>query len=343
MAVDKKSIARLKLIDDVLSWGEFSLDELCDYVNDHLDPDLNISRRTLQDDLRFMEEAFDVRIQRRQYGHKKKLSIIPGYNMFSKRFSQEEKDLLQEILQTLGLFEGVPAFEWLDRLSRSLKLDMCLEKRKIIHFSSVPLYTNLLGLLFHYINRCMVIDLAYRTFVTPDVKRISVKPYLLRQYNNRWFLIAGAVEDGALLNFPLDRIEEVVPIGKFYKEEEVPDTDRFFQDVIGVTVYRDKEPEEILFWTDKLGFCYLSTKPLHSSMSEVTDINEITALKSHYPSLPEGHFVRLKVQINWELKQQLTTYLNEIVVLEPVSLRNNLQEIFGKMFQMYNEINIYQP
>ena len=189
----------------------------------------------------------------------------------------------------------------------------------------------------------MVIDLAYRTFVTPDVKRISVKPYLLRQYNNRWFLIAGAVEDGALLNFPLDRIEEVVPIGKFYKEEEVPDTDRFFSRCDWSDGLSRQRAGRNSFWTDKLGFCYLSTKPLHSSMSEVTDIDEITALKSHYPSLPEGHFVRLKVQINWELKQQLTTYLNEIVVLEPVSLRNNLQEIFGKMFQMYNEINIYQP
>ena len=85
-------------------------------------------------------------------------------------------------------------------------------ERKIISFTKNPLEnTNLIGELFTAISQQQVVELHYHKFNAPDeVLTANVHPYLLKEYNRRWFLICAAETDGKILNFGLERINSVI-------------------------------------------------------------------------------------------------------------------------------------
>ena len=86
------------------------------------------------------------------------------------------------MLNTIGQFDGLDHFEWLDRLKAELEVK---RQRQIISFSNNPKLknSNLLGTLFDYISNKVVILLSYHTFSDEEVRSIDFHPYLLKQYN----------------------------------------------------------------------------------------------------------------------------------------------------------------
>ena len=83
------------------------------------------------------------------------------------------------LVVTIGQFDGLDTFEWLDGLKRRLDIK---EHRRIIEFDSNPYFSgrNLIGSLFTAISNKQVIALKYHTFKNPEIKEVVVYPYLFR-------------------------------------------------------------------------------------------------------------------------------------------------------------------
>ena len=257
----------------------------------------------------------------------------PKFSIFSKKLSDDEEHLLSEMLNTLGQFDGLDNFEWLDGLKEGLGVE---EHRRIIQFSTNPDYlagSNLLGSLFTAIANKLVIDLTYHTFGAPDEpKTTTLHPYLLKQFNNRWFLI-GAAEDGYILNFALDRIDSFEPLhGKKYMEPSEELEERF-DDIVGVTIFKDAEVEKILLWVSDGQLPYIATKPIHGSQKILKEDKAKQLREQH--GFADGQFVELRCLINTELKQLLASFMDGVVVLTPTSLRNEMRERFEKLAKAY--------
>ena len=64
-----------------------------------------------------------------------------------------------------------------------------------------------------------------------------VHPWYIKQYNNRWFLMAYDAETDRITNFALDRIQElqVEESVAFIPNMEI-DFEHYFDDVFGVTI-----------------------------------------------------------------------------------------------------------
>lgn len=257
----------------------------------------------------------------------------PAFSIFSKPLSDDEKNLLSEMLNTLGQFDGLDNFEWLDGLKERLGVE---EHRRIIQFSSNPDYlagSNLLGSLFTAIANKQVIELTYHTFGAPDEPKTSTfHPYLLKQYNNRWFLI-GAAEDGHIHNFALDRVDSFEPLfGKEYLEPSEELEERF-DDIVGVTIFKDAKVEKILLWVSDGQLPYVATKPIHGSQKILKEDKAEQLREQH--GFADGQFVELRCLINTELKQLLASFVDGVVVLTPTSLRNEMRERFEKLVKKY--------
>lgn len=172
----------------------------------------------------------------------------PTASLFSTPLTDDEKRLLQEVLNTLGQFSGLDNFEWLEDLQAKLNdpsafgagkqmaaitpiaEENTAPKNKIIVFDSNPYLknSNLLGTLYTHISNKQIIEVTYQPFGKPQ-RKYPVAPYQLRQYNNRWFLVCTIIntEDrqyvkGFYLNLPLDRIQEVKPLEKPAKLAQSP-------------------------------------------------------------------------------------------------------------------------
>ena len=339
--VKKNAIMRYKILDSLLSNRNryYSISELLEKVNEALELDgmEPVSRRCIEKDLNTLECApYEAVIERVWYHGKKCIRYAEeGFSIFTKKLTEEEENLLSEVLNTIGQFDGLDTFEWLDSLKKRLDIK---EHRRIIQFDSNPYFEgrNLIGSLFTAISNKQVLALKYHTFKDPQVKEVVVYPYLLKEYNNRWFLIVG-VEDGTILNFALDRIDDFKPMPHIDYIEPDEDLESRFDDIVGVTLFKDKPTEDILLWVNEEGFQYVKTKPLHGSQRDVKG-EEDKAVREKYPALQGGRFFRLQCILNYELEQLLMSKMNQLVVLEPATLKDSLINRIKKMDSLYSSI-----
>ena len=339
--VKKNAIMRYKILDSLLSNRNryYSISELLEKVNEALELDgmEPVSRRCIEKDLNTLECApYEAVIERVWYHGKKCIRYAEeGFSIFTKKLTEEEENLLSEVLNTIGQFDGLDTFEWLDSLKKRLDIK---EHRRIIQFDSNPYFEgrNLIGSLFIAISNKQVLALKYHTFKDPQVKEVVVYPYLLKEYNNRWFLIVG-VEDGTILNFALDRIDDFKPMPHIDYIEPDEDLESRFDDIVGVTLFKDKPTEDILLWVNEEGYQYVKTKPLHGSQRDVKGEEDKT-MREKYPALQGGRFFRLQCILNYELEQLLMSKMNQLVVLEPATLKDSLINRIKKMDSLYSSI-----
>ena len=339
--VKKNAIMRYKILDSLMSNRNryYSISELLEKVNEALELDgmEPVSRRCIEKDLNTLECApYEAAIERVWYHGKKCIRYAEeGFSIFTKKLTEEEENLLSEVLNTIGQFDGLDTFEWLDSLKKRLDIK---EHRRIIQFDSNPYFEgrNLIGSLFTAISNKQVLALKYHTFKDPQVKEVVVYPYLLKEYNNRWFLIVG-VEDGTILNFALDRIDDFKPMPHIDYIEPDEDLESRFDDIVGVTLFKDKPTEDILLWVNEEGFQYVKTKPLHGSQRDVKGEEDKT-MREKYPALQGGRFFRLQCILNYELEQLLMSKMDQLVVLEPATLKDSLINRIKKMDSLYSSI-----
>src|SRR5690606_38090332 len=91
-------------------------------------------------------------------------------------------------------------------------------------------------------------------------------PYLLKEYRNRWFLIASNNKSKSLLTLALDRIKEVYEIASdVFKPYEGVSFDRYFSDLIGVTKSEKDRAKKVILRVNAKNAPYVETKPRHNS------------------------------------------------------------------------------
>ena len=226
----------------------YDINDLTERVNDMLYADgfKTVTRRCIEKDLVYLTEApFNAPIKRFKRNGKSCVTYkTASFSIFKQEMSREERTLLREVLNTIGQFEGLDNFEWLDKF----KAGLGNSRRQIISFSNNPylVNSNLLGTLFDMISNKVVIRLSYHTFTDATVRKFVFHPYLLKQYNERWYLLGAADDDKTILNFALDRIDDVEPLPEKKYAECAEDLSERFDDIVGVTLFKDRHIEHIL-------------------------------------------------------------------------------------------------
>lgn len=340
MPVNKNAFIRYKYLDQLLSDRNhyYNIDDLTDAVNAKLEDNNwgEVKRRCIQKDLETLQgEPFYAPIERFRKNGKHCIAYNPrSFSIFSYELSNEERHLLREVLATLGQFDGLNHFEWLEKFKIGLGIQ---ERRKIIDFSSNPYAQNTkwLGILFDAISNGVVINLKYHTLSDNcTTKQIFLHPYLLKQYQGRWHLIGNADCDDFTLNFPLDRIDDVSTCATMTYRECPDDLMERFEDIVGVTFYPGQEPEHILFWATGVAANHLQAVPFHGSQMCYKGEKE-ELLRNKYPQFIEGQFFSVDCIVNGELLRELCAYGEQLIVLEPSLLQEKILRRIELMRELF--------
>ena len=342
MPTNKNALIRYKYLDKLLSDHHhyYDIHDLTEKVNDMLYEDgfPEVTQRCIEKDLNTLEFApFSAPIERFTWNGKRCISYEKrSFSIFKQEMSREERNLLREILSTIGQFNGLDNFKWLDDFKIGLGLE---ERRQIISFSNNPYLqnSNLLGTLFDSISNEVVIKLSYHTFADATIRNIDFHPYLLKQYNDRWFLLGAADSDKKILNFALDRIDQVEPLPEKRYLECPDDIYERFEDIVGVTLYEEKQCEHILCWVSDSSKGYVDTKPMHESYTPYKGDKEIE-LHSLYPKLEGGLFFGIDCIPNFELIRELCSFGSDLIVLSPNSIKKEIIDRIYKMNEKYKEL-----
>ena len=349
-------MTRYKILDELLSnrYHNYSIDDLTEEVNKQLAeiyPNGNgVVRRTIEKDIYYLEfegpfladiERYSVpyynKEKRKTYSKQCLRYANPSFSIFKKEMTTDEKYLLHEALSLLGQFDGLPNLNALERLR--LGLNIKENNRKIISFTKNPIEnSNLLGELFTAISQRQVIELHYHTFSASDnIKKINLYPYLLKEYNRRWYLIAAAEKDGKLLNFSLDRINSCIPLPSHNYMPYKGDINERFDDIIGVTLLDDSPVYKILLWASDESKNYIATKPIHESQRKISN-DTVKQLREKYTTLAGGEFFRIDCKENYELIRELTAFGKDLIVLEPKYIQDKVFERTNSLNNEYNRL-----
>lgn len=340
MPTNKNALIRYKYLDRLLSDHHhyYDIHDLTEKVNDKLEDDgfERVTQRCIEKDLIDMQGLFGAPIEHEKKSGKNCIFYWnQSFTIFSQEMSREERGLLREVLNTLGQFGGLENFKWLDDFKIGLGLE---ERRPIISFSNNPYLknSNLLGNLFDSISNEVVIRLSYHTFADPTIRNVIFHPYLLKQYNDRWFLLGAADSDKKILNFALDRIDKVESLPEMKYAECPEELAERFEDIVGVTLYEERECEHIICWVSDASKGYVDTKPMHESYTPYKGDKEIE-LHSQYPYLKGGLFFSIDCIPNFELIRELCSFGGNLIVLSPDGIKNEIKDRLQKHLEQYSD------
>lgn len=330
MPATKNAMTRYALIDRMLSNRNraYSIQDITDALNEKLLEfgQKTISKRCIEKDLNYLEydSPFDVEIEEywidaadkndRPYRKRCIRYADPTFSIFKPKLTDDEKTVLLTALDTLGSFDGLDNFEWLNDLTTRLNL----EQHEPVISLSKNLLTNstLIARLFTVIRLKQVINLQYHTFRNDEICSVCISPYLLKEYNNRWYLIAAASDTGRILTFPLDRIDDFsinTNVSYLLATENLYER---YDEIIGVTYNEDSPLLKIIFWVSENSKDYVITKPIHGSQKIIRGEMELQ-FRRVYPKLNEGKFFQIECRENYELIRELTSFGSDLLVLHP--------------------------
>ncbi|EPR72447.1 putative transcriptional regulator [Winogradskyella psychrotolerans RS-3] len=334
MAVNKNALIRYKTIDKCLQnqFRKWTLNDLIEAVSDALyeyeGKAVDVSKRTVQLDLQMMRSdklgynAPIVVYDRKFYKYED-----AKYSIINIPVTDKDIKVMNEAIQLLRQFKDFSLFKEMDgvlqRLEDSVNSSQ-KDKRPIIHLDKNEQLKGLefIDVLYAAIQTQNVIEVTYQSFKARNASVMIVHPQLLKEFNNRWFLLAN--QKGKFITLALDRMTEIVSLDDEIYEDFKIDGDDYYKDVVGVTVSNSRA-ERIQFKIDNKNAPYVITKPFHPSQRIIEETED-------------GVIFNIFVQINFELERLILGFGDTIEVLKPQKLRNRMLKKLKTSVRNYEEI-----
>lgn len=337
MPVNRNALIRYKTIDQCLRnrYRRWTLEGLVGACSDALYEyegiDKGVSRRTVQADIQMMRSdklgynAPIVVVDKKYYAYED-----PDYSITNVPISGQDLGRLQEAVAFLKQFQGFSHFRELDGMVQKLEGHVYAQKtnrRPVIDFERNEDLKGLefLDPLYQSIIRRRVLEVSYQSFRAREGALLVFHPYLLKEFNNRWFLLGRKQRQEKLLILALDRIQGLRPLPEVpYQEQPGFDPAEYFRDVIGVTVNEGSRPSNVKIWVDRRNAPYVLTKPLHPSQEVLEE-------------RPDGVVVKIRVKENYELERRILGFGPAMEVLQPARLRRRIRDQLKRAWWRYEE------
>lgn len=337
MSKNKHQEVRFRVLNECFrnQHKHYTLDDLMDACNEALKDiyGVSISKRTLYDDIDFMKDSqgFNAPIVTEPWEGRKPVYRYsdPDFSIYNMQLKPEELDKLKATLEMLSRYKGLPQFDWMEGFIVGLedKFGVRGNDKCVIGLEQNLDYKGvgyLSGLLDAIINK-LVLQIKYRTFEGVEYDW-TIHPYYIKQYNSRWFLFGrNHAKPDSICNIPLDRIEDIKPSKIKYMENDLAEFEDYFDDIVGVTQRPGQEECKVRLKFDQARFPYVLTKPLHGSM-KIKD--------------KENGIVELSLKPNKELESLIFSFGNQVEVLEPQWLREQMAEKVAELHKKYAAVKV---
>lgn len=273
-------------------------EDLISYLKLHMEIrgyEAGICHRTLQRDIKEIEEMFDIEIKNcRNYGY-----------YISERF--KETDIrYEELLMNFDLLTSINA----DSQSAGF----------IIPEHHRPKGSELIPTLIKAIKDSSVVSFDY-TLVRQGNKITHkiVKPYFLKESLGLWYLMAMEHKE-QLIAYGIDRISNLEITDNTFHKDATVNPDELFQHSYGIWDDPNIPVEEIELSYSALDGAFLKANPLHKSQEVLID-NE-TEFK-----------IRLNLRITNDFVMALLSRSASLTVIKPLTLRERIKEIYAKALE----------
>ncbi len=325
MAQNKNALIRYKTIDKCLQnhFRKWTLNDLIDACSDALyeyeGRDINVSKRTIQLDIQLMRSdklgynAPIICYEKKYYKYED-----PNYSITDIPLTENDMNVLSETVEMLKQFKDFSLFSELGGIIQKLEDKIYTEKTSNASIIHLDKNENLKGLehldvLYQAILKKIVLMIQYQSFKARQPTPTIFHPYILKEFNNRWFLVGRKADEDKITTFALDRIVSIEPSLKEDYRDENFDGDAYYKNTIGVTVFDTAGIREVILKIDRSNAPYVLTKPFHHSQ-EILERSKDGSVT-----------IKISVHQNFELERLILGFGETIEVLKPRILRNRIK------------------
>ena len=331
MSLNKDAYSRYRLIDARLRKKPYPhLEELIWYLSEKLDR--QISKRTVQLDLQEMRQNQQLNFNAPIVYNKSDKSYHysdPDYSISNLPVTADELHGLDFAISILDQFKHLPAIKEFEEAIKKIASTVKLNKEARGESDHIQLDTpfiikgiEFVELILKAISDRRVLRFTYQKHGSEDVSENFLEPYLIRESKDYWYVIGKRINkrEQKILTFALDRIQDMQITNEVFDETKL-DKKNFFKNVVGVTLGEGK-PEKVVLSFLPLQGKYIKTIPIHHSQLILKETKSEVR-------------VSLYLVINHELKMQLLSYGENVKVLKPDKLAEQMRKSAEQMLEQY--------
>jgi len=189
----------------------------------------------------------------------------------------------------------------------------------VIIFSSDSKFANyqLIFEILESIQQRFYLKIEYKKFDEDKIRTYKLKPKFIKEYLGRWYLVS----DSELHINQVFGIDRIIKLERINQKFDVDFKDlKIYDNTIGVTYSNDLE--KIVLWVEMFQLNLFKTYPIHHSQQIISEDKN-------------GGIISFTVNINYELKQLLASYLLKVKILEPEHLKNEMINVYKKIVENY--------
>lgn len=278
--------------------------EIADYLESQFAEkglELKFTERTFQRDKLAIADVFGIQIS---YSRKRNAHFI----------EEEELELSQEsVFDQLLLVEAY-------RETKGKADVMFFEPRRARGLEH-------LNGLIHAITQKKVLSFTYQKFWENEKSSKVVMPYALKEFKNRWYLLAADYQaknpSFFLKTYGLDRISDLNISNTSFKRENI-DIEKAYKNSFGIISTLGKETQEILLKFDREQANYIKALPLHHSQTVIAE-NETETI------------FRVSLVPTYDFQREILSYGKRVQVLAPESF---IQELKAEVELMLKNFSV---
>jgi predicted DNA-binding transcriptional regulator YafY len=257
------------------------------------DLDLLISKRTLNRDLKEIQELFGIVIE---------------FDFKSARYRINEEESSENHLELLESFETIQAFGRANRLAGKVFFEKRLARG-----------TEYLKPILEAIENQEAIRFDHGKYWLWEIESRVLRPIALKEYLHRWYVV-GWTEQDQLRNFGLDRIKSLEILPGEVKSPPTPDLETRFSETIGIINDPDEQVETVILTFTEFKGRYIQSMPLHPTQQILVNDGQLLQIS-------------LRVKINYELISVILSHGDEVRVEHPERLREMVKEKVRNIIQ----------
>lgn len=336
MATNKHAIIRYRVIDKCLrqvdrSWNWKTLSEACaKELFKVTGKKTTLSERTIKGDLQNMrmDEALGY-FAPIEYDRKEKSYYYSrrDYSITESPLNKSDSNELKNAISLLRQFTGFRHLEGIENIIQKLELlayESATKEERIVHLAQPAAIPGQIWLdkIYDSIKKKKSLLLNYKPF-DRKASTYIVSPYVLKEYNNRWYVYACNHEKDQLRTYGLERITELKSSISEFKENENFDPDTYFSDIIGITLIPGRKIKKVQFEVYGNTIQYIKTKALHHTQQLISE---------------DSHKAIFQIEIipNFELETMLLSFGETLKVIKPAGLVGSLKKRSKSLSELYN-------
>jgi len=296
----------------------------------------SVSMRTIEQDIYDMQHDYElgyfapIKYDRLQKGY-----CYEDANYSISNIPLKENDLyaLEFAVALLKQFEGIDTVvqfgEAVSKIEDYVNVRSLMTDKNVAQVIQLEKGTSgkgqeFLNPILNAIKAQKAIAFTYKKFDSSSEKAHTIKPYVLKEYRNRWYVTGKSAANSAIVTFGLDRILGLITTQQSFTIDAQFNASDYFKYSFGISVSNQLSPETIVLQFSAHQAKYIKSQPLHSTQ-------QITMESSTYSA------IEITVIPSFELKSQLLSYGSHVRVIAPEWLKNEIKNELKKSLKQNEE------